>query len=86
MAKKRHAELEKQYPGFNDTLSAYERQALPPCPKCGSTDTATVSGAGVIGRTIALAASTRRFKLMTGAAPGSLYCNRCKAVWQGSGC
>lgn len=52
-------EAEQTYPGFQKTLDFYESLDLPPCPKCGATDSARVS-AGVIRRSIHLAAATTK--------------------------
>lgn len=50
---------------------------LPPCPDCGSEDTASVQ-IGVIQRTMNIAAATTKFKLIpNGPKPGPYFCNAC---------
>lgn len=56
---------------------AREAELLPRCSHCASEDTARVAG-GLIGRTIAMAAATTRFKLFAnGPKPGAFFCNSC---------
>jgi hypothetical protein len=52
---------------------------LPSCPHCGSGDTASVQ-VGIIGRTIYIAGSTRKFKLVPNMKDkkGKYFCNDCK--------
>lgn len=71
------AQIENQYPGITKHIEYFENKALPPCPKCGSVDTATVN-AGIIGRTIYLASATTKFHLRASDRPGEFYCNICK--------
>ncbi len=69
--------IERQYPGIGDTILHYENATLPVCSRCGSTDTAEV-GAGLIGRTINLAAATTKFKLIPNSpSPATYFCNEC---------
>jgi hypothetical protein len=67
-----------QYPGIEDQIRRFERAILPECPHCGSFNTADVQ-IGIIGRTIHIAAATKKFKLIVnGPKPGEFYCNACK--------
>jgi len=69
--------LEKQHPGIGESIRAREAATRPACPRCGAGDIADV-GAGVIGRTIALAAATTKFKLIAnGPRRGKYFCNAC---------
>ena len=69
--------MEILYPGIRATVSAYDEAKLPSCHQCGSEDTAAV-GCGMIGRTIALAGATTKFKLVpNGPKPGAYFCNQC---------
>jgi hypothetical protein len=66
------------YPGVEEQLRRFKEAELPPCPHCGSSDTASVQ-VGVIGRTIYLAASTKKFKLVPNMKDklGDYFCNEC---------
>jgi len=55
--------MEEQYPGITEQIDRFKKAQLPSCPHCGSADTASVQ-VGVIGRTITIAASTRKIKLV----------------------
>jgi hypothetical protein len=71
------ARIESQYPGIGETIRRCEEAVLPGCPHCGSADAAAL-GRGIIGRTIALAAATTKFRLIgDGPLPGEHRCNRC---------
>ena len=67
---------ERMYAGFRQELDDAESSDIPPCPACGSTNTARVA-AGVIGRTIHLAAATTKFKLVPNRKRADFYCNAC---------
>jgi len=55
----------------------FMRMEVPPCPRCGTRNTASVQ-AGVIGLTIRLATTCRKFKLIpNGPKPGNWFCNSC---------
>jgi len=71
--------LEQQYPGFKDTLEYYENLSVPPCPRCASWDTATVSY-GLVGRSINMAAATRKMKLVPNVEDrrAPFFCNACQ--------
>lgn len=71
-------ELERIYPGIATSIQRFEGAELPACTHCGSTDTADVQ-VGIIGRTICLASSTTKFKLIpNGPKPGKYFCNTCR--------
>ncbi len=76
------ASLERDYPGIiADQIRRFENAQLPPCPQCGSTDTASVQ-VGIIGRTMRIAGATTNFRLIAnGPKPGSCYCNSCEAYF-----
>jgi pyruvate/2-oxoacid:ferredoxin oxidoreductase beta subunit len=67
---------EQRHPGFTDTLDYYEALALPLCPLCGSTATATAI-TGVIGRTMELAAATTKIRLVPNGPHTAFYCETC---------
>jgi len=70
--------MERQHPGITEQIWRFENADLPPCPSCGSTDTASVQ-VGVIGRTIYLATATTKFFLIpNGPKKGSYYCRSCR--------
>ena len=69
-------EAEAMYPGFRKNLDYYEALDLPPCPTCNSTNTAKVS-AGLVGRSIALAAATTKIKLVPNGHPADFHCGDC---------
>lgn len=74
--------LEEKYSGIGETIRSFEGMALPACPRCRSTDTASVN-CGVIGRTIALAGATTKFRLIAnGPKPGSYFCNVCEMFFE----
>lgn len=69
---------DRSYPGIKEQILRFEEADLPACPHCGSTDTAKVQ-VGVIGRTISIAVSTTKVKLVgNGPKPGRWFCNACK--------
>lgn len=69
--------LDASYPDISDTILNIENRKLPDCPNCESEDTATVQ-VGVIGRTITIAASTTKIKLVpNGIKKQTHYCNTC---------
>jgi hypothetical protein len=70
-------EVEQRYPGIRQTIDYYEALNLPPCPACGSTDTAAVS-AGLVGRSIHVGASTTKIRLLPNGVPEDYYCNACE--------
>jgi hypothetical protein len=73
----RLSKLEKDYPGITRSIQYFENADLPSCIQCGSNDTADVQ-IGVIGRTIAIAGMTRKFRLIpNGPRPGTYYCRTC---------
>lgn len=74
---------EERYPGFRATLDHYETQALPPCPVCGSAETAKTS-TGLVGRSIALAAATTRMKLIPNGHSAGFHCSACDKFFDAS--
>lgn len=68
---------ENDYPGITRQLDAIESRPLPPCFRCGSTDTA-VTNVGIVGRTIALASASTKFHLRPNDKPGEFFCNTCR--------
>lgn len=73
--------LEKKYPGVVETIQGYEKAAIAACMHCGSANTAQVS-CGITGRSMSIAASTTKFKLVP-AAPklGAYFCNSCSRFY-----
>jgi len=71
--------MESRYEGILESIKHFEEMQIPPCPRCNSTNTASVQ-VGVIGRTINLAAATTKFHLVTngGQAFGKYFCNTCR--------
>ncbi len=70
-------DLEASHPGIRSQVMDIENATLPPCPQCGSTDTA-VTRCGVVGRSIAIAAATSKIKLLANRPPpGRCCCNIC---------
>lgn len=63
---------------YQDIYARFMRMEVPPCTQCGSPSTASVQ-VGVIGLTIRLAATCRKFKLIAnGPKPGNWFCNSCQ--------
>ncbi|MFM8708219.1 MAG: hypothetical protein ACKOHK_09090 [Planctomycetia bacterium] len=59
-------------------IRRFTEMEVPRCTHCGSEDTASVQ-VGVIGLTIRLAATCRKFKLIgNGPKPGEWFCNSCQ--------
>lgn len=68
---------EISYPGIKRNVAYFEAMTIPPCPKCGSSDTASVQ-VGIIGRTIHLCAATTKFTLVANSPkPGKYHCQNC---------
>ena len=62
---------------YQEHYQRFIRMEVPPCPRCGTCNTASVQ-VGVIGLTIRLAATCRKFKLIpNGPKPGNWFCNSC---------
>lgn len=69
--------IEDIYPGVTEQIQRYKEVELPSCPHCSSSNTARVSY-GIIGRSITIAASTSKIKLIGNPpAPGKYFCNAC---------
>ena len=65
---------------YNRILKQYTEMDVPRCTHCGATDTASVQ-VGIIGLTIRLAATCRKFKLLANGpklVTGSWFCHGCK--------
>ncbi len=73
---------EKLYPGIRGSIDYYERLDLPPCPACGSDNTAAVS-AGVIGRSIHVLCATTKIRLLPSMVPHDYYCRACELYFGG---
>ena len=75
----RKMSVEEQYPGITEQMKLFQEAELPSCPHCGSENTASVQ-VGIIGRTIKLAASTSKFKLVQNMENklGEYFCNECR--------
>jgi hypothetical protein len=70
--------MEISYPGFKRNVAYFEAMDIPPCPKCGSTNTASVQ-VGIIGRTIHLCGATTKFTLVPNSPkPGKYFCQSCR--------
>ncbi len=71
--------IEDNYPGITEQINRFKEAALPSCPHCGSDNTTSVQ-VGIIGRTIAIAALTTKFKLVPNIEDrlGKYFCNKCK--------
>ena len=82
VGKRQLRDMEQRYPGIGRTVRYYEDLDLPPCPACGSGQTAAVS-AGVIGRSIHVSAATTKIRLLPNIVPEDYYCNACKAYFGG---
>ena len=65
---------------YNRILKQYTEMDVPRCTHCGATDTASVQ-VGLIGLTIRLAATCRKFKLLAnGPNPRDRFCHACKRL------
>lgn len=63
---------------YREIYDRFTRMEVPKCGHCGSGNTASVQ-VGVIGLTIRLAATCRKFKLIpNGPKPGDWCCNSCQ--------
>ena len=77
--------LEKHYPGIKDQIMRLEGKELPACPRCASRRTLLV-GVGVVGRSIQMAISTTRFRLVaSGPRPGKFACASCQHYFDDEG-
>lgn len=68
--------LESQHPGIAESIRRFEAADLPPCPKCKSSETASVQ-VGIVGRSIAIASATTKFHLRPNGRPGNYFCSSC---------
>lgn len=63
---------------YQELYERFTRMEVPACTHCSSRNTASVQ-VGVIGLTIRLAATCRKFKLIgNGPKPGEWFCNSCQ--------
>ena len=63
----------------------FTEMKVPRCTCCGGTDTASVQ-VGVIGLTIRLAATCRKFQLIpNGPEPGEWFCHGCRSFFRHTG-
>ena len=74
--------VEERYPGIRRNIDYYEALDLPPCPACGSADTAAVS-AGIVGRSIHVSAATSKMRLLPNVVPEDYYCHACEQYFGG---
>jgi len=66
---------------YRENFRRFMQMEVPPCTRCGAGDTASVQ-VGVIGVTIRLAATCRKFKLIpNGPKPGEWFCNSCNVFF-----
>ena len=83
VSKKRIDEMNEERPGVKEQILRFETAALPSCPSCKSSDTASVQ-VGVILRTMYIDVATTKFKLMpNGPVPGEYFCNHCTEFFDG---
>jgi transposase-like protein len=76
--KKALEKMEANYKGITGEIMAFEDAILPACPNCCSPNTAIVR-AGVIGRSLSIAAATSKMKLILNMpGKGKYYCNDCE--------
>lgn len=75
-------DAERRHPGIRQTIDRYEALDLPPCPECGSSDTAAVS-AGIVGRSILVNGATTKIHLLPNGIPKDYYCNACERYFGG---
>mgnify|MGYP001254715082 CR=1 FL=1 len=70
---------------YEKILEQYNAMDVPQCIYCESPDTASVE-CGIIGLTMALSATCRKFKLIgNGPKPAEWYCNNCKKFFNEDG-
>jgi len=55
--------VEANYPGVRESIERFEAMDIPVCPSCSSDNTALIQ-VGLIGRTMAIAGGTTKFKLI----------------------
>jgi len=69
------------YPGSEETVARIEATVMPPCPLCASDETAEVS-VGIVGRSIHIAAQTKKIRLIpNGPRPGDYFCRGCQTYF-----
>lgn len=63
---------------YQEIYARYTRMEVPPCPQCGTSNTASVQ-VGIVWITIWMAATCPKFKLIpNGPKPGNWFCNTCQ--------
>jgi protein-arginine kinase activator protein McsA len=81
LTKKQIEEIEQYYEGITEQIEDFEKEEIPPCPKCGSTNTALVQ-IGFVGRLNAIAAATSKVTIvMNGPKPGKYMCRACRTYY-----
>jgi len=69
--------VESQFPGIREEIARLDSVKMPPCPHCGSGNTAVVH-VGMAGHNVHLARATTKVALVLCApAPGTHRCNGC---------
>jgi hypothetical protein len=84
MSSSLYDDVERQYPGFRETVAYWEAQELPSCSRCGSQYTARVS-AGLVGRSMRLSGATRKIHLIPNGHPADFWCNSCRRYFDSWG-
>ena len=69
-------DAEKAYPGIRGTIEFFEAMKLPPCPKCGSANSAEVN-TRIVGRSMKIAVATTKMHLIPNGRPADFWCNAC---------
>jgi hypothetical protein len=62
---------------YQEIYQRFARMEVPPCPQCGTSNTASVQ-VGIVWITIRMASTCPKFKLIpNGPKPGNWFCNSC---------
>jgi hypothetical protein len=63
---------------YEEIHARFTRMEVPPCPRCGTSNTASVQ-VGIVWITIWMASTCPKFKLIpNGPKPGNWFCNTCQ--------
>ena len=63
---------------YQEIYTRFTRMEVPPCPRCGTSNTASVQ-VGIVWITIWMASTCPKFKLIpNGPKPGNWFCNTCQ--------
>ncbi len=63
---------------YQKIYQQFARMEVPPCPRCGTCNTASVQ-VGIVWITIRMASTCPKFKLIpNGPKPGNWFCNTCQ--------